>query len=49
MSFGEDPGHGENLRGQSQQQTLQTMLQNAVNAYMHMLKSAALFPFLLYQ
>ena len=49
MSFGDDPGHGENLRVRGQQQTLQAMLQSSVDTCVRMLNSAALFPFLFYQ
>ncbi len=49
MSFGDEPGHGKNLRVQGQQQTVQEMLQSSVDTYALMLNSAALFPFRLYQ
>ncbi len=49
MSFGDDPGHGENLRVRGQQQAVQEMLQSSVDTYARMLNSAALFPFRLYQ
>lgn len=49
MSFGDGPGHGENLRVQGQQQALQVMLQSFVDTYVRMLNLASLFPFLIYQ
>ncbi len=48
MSFGDNPGRGENLQGEGQQQALQKMTRGSADTYASMF-DVALFPFLLYQ